>query len=757
MAEFLKRNGVPWNGDFNANMRKAIAEHPDQDFAALAQRGDIDDETFAAILKDTADAKGYTTNMKDVNTPDDLLEYMHMHDPAVKNAGGYSQQEINDLAKWFMDLPDGVRETGFFDRDVVMDIADYYQQANRKIAQASILRSFFKDTRFVGPLGKDGNDLSIYDTWKGAGMTDEGLLTLMAERRGQDYKTIVASKTIDEKNAYIKGLYDEARATGMPSSLARGLVNTGRVFAGKNEPSWLGKLTDRFRSILQASLYTPWLASHNRNHIGGVALNAIAGVFDVQSYADAYNLFRGKNLDDDFIREALKQAIATGIMKSSHPSGFTSQEMLEELMRAIENPNSQIAGKGLLATMADPIKTMMGQVKETYQAQGLRKAAKQALFGGELPSGGSATGLLNFWEVRGGLSPGDAKRNMGAVDANGKLLDTLDRWKSQETRILPMQIGEQLSAYVEFQNRMQPFLYLLRKGWNPHAAALKVKELHFDYGSLNSFEKKVLRRNIMFYDFMRKNLELQAKLLFHNPGGTTSKIVRAENRLQEESKGPDGFIPSHLREGFTVRLPGEVEGYPGTAKFWNQSGLLPIEEAAGRFQFDREGFPLAIKRTAEKFAAQLAPWFSAPIEQFSGRQLATGRPLKDLYQYPSGSPDVDFWLQKSPLSRAISTVRTLADDRKTLPQKLFSTTVGGARVTDVDVPLTKMLEGRRAVQEELMDDKDISAYQAIYAKDLKSLVERAKNGDDQALMQLQLYQQLRNSIRDLRKKREPSK
>ncbi len=76
---------------------------------------------------------------------------------------------------------------------------------------------------------------------------------------------------------------------------------------------------------------------------------------------------------------------------------------------------------------------------------------------------------------------------------------------------------------------------------------------------------------------------------------------------------------------------------------------------------------------------------------------------------------------------------------------------------DVDVPLTKMLEGRRAVQEELMDDKDISAYQAIYAKDLKSLVERAKNGDDQALMQLQLYQQLRNSIRDLRKKREPSK
>ncbi len=49
-------------------------------------------------------------------------------------------------------------------------------------------------------------------------MTDEGLLTLMAERRGQDYKTIVASKTIDEKNAYIKGLYDEARALECPAA-----------------------------------------------------------------------------------------------------------------------------------------------------------------------------------------------------------------------------------------------------------------------------------------------------------------------------------------------------------------------------------------------------------------------------------------------------------------------------------------------------------------------------------------------------------
>ncbi len=84
VAEFLSETacrGMAISTQYCARLTPNIQT---QDFAALAQRGDIDDETFAAILKDTADAKGYTTNMKDVNTPDDLLEYMHMHDPAVK-------------------------------------------------------------------------------------------------------------------------------------------------------------------------------------------------------------------------------------------------------------------------------------------------------------------------------------------------------------------------------------------------------------------------------------------------------------------------------------------------------------------------------------------------------------------------------------------------------------------------------------------------------------------------------------------------
>lgn len=758
IAEALVKEGVPWNGNFDANLRKAIENHPDPDFSSLAKNVDLDDEQFKLAIKGIADQKGFTDAYaqkfgQPIDTADDLLDAMNSVDDVVKNSGGHSWQEIKDLASWFTKLPKEVRDTGFYDRDVVGDVADYIRQAHHALAQTSMVRAIFKHKDFVAPLGTNGADISIFDVWKSAGMTDEGLLHLMAEMRGQNYDDMLKNQATPEAAIkYNESLLNDAKAKGVDGTVARAVIRTGKVFHAHNEPSWLGKLADRFRAITQASLYVPWIASHNRNHIGAAAINYLGNVFSAESYMAAYKMFRGKNLDDPFIKEAIRQAVATGILKTSHPSGYTSQEYLEDLMKAADNPGGFIAGKSVFESVTDPMKVMMGEVAETYKAKGIMPALRQAMIGGTTPSGSQATGLLNFWEVRGGISPGDFKRQVSAVDSRGRQLDMLDRAKSTETRVLPMKMGEQLGAYVEFQARMAPFLHMLKNGWNPHAAALKVKELHFDYGDLNSFEKKVLRRNILFYDFMRKNLELQFKLLTTQPGGRTAQVVRAENRLQEEAKGKDGYIPSHLREGMSIRLPGEVPGFPGTSTFVTQSGLLPIDEAVGRFQFDREGFPLAIRRTAEKFASQLAPWFSAPIEQFSQKQLATGRPLKDLYQYPVGDPEVDFWLNKLPVSRAISTVRTLSDPRKSAGQKAYNLLVGGSRITNVDVPMTKMLEGRRAVQENLASDKDIGQYEALYARDVKSLMERAKNGDDNALMQLQLYNQLRQNIRKTREK-----
>jgi len=716
-------------------------------------------------LLDTAKAKGLYANAED---GDDLLEMMANTEEALKGAGGYSWEDIKGFAKFLGDLPPEIRKTGFFDRDAVTDVMDYVQQAYKKIAQVSIIRSALKNPKFVGKLGENGNTMSMYDVWKGTGLTDDGLLHLMAEIKGVDFDARVASledvintskgeqrtAAFKELNDFKAKLFDEARKTGVPPAIGKGITNTGRVFTGMNEPSWLGKLGDRMRAVLQGGLYLPFVSSHVRNRIGGVSQNLVTGLFGTTAATDAYKLWRGQNLDDPFIRDIVREAVSNGILKSSHPTGFDSQQHLEDLLRATDNPGSFVAGKSVFQHIIDPIKVMAGEVTDTYKAKGLKAAAKQAAFGGNTVAGTPATGLFNFWEVRGGISPGDAARKVGAVDARGKPLETLDRLKSEETRVLPMQIGEQMGSYVEFQNRMEAYIHLRRQGWEPHAASMKVKEVHFDYGDLNDFEKRVLRRNIMFYDFMRKNLELQAKLLVSEPGGNTGRIIRAENRLQDEAKGQDGFIPSQLKEGLAVRLPGSVEGFPGVSKFWSQTGLFPIEEALNRFSFDNEGLPLNIKRTTEKFASQLAPWFSAPIEQFSGKQLSTGRPLKDLYQYPSGDPDVDFWLQKTPFSRAISTVRTLSDPRKNLAQKALNLTVGGVRVTDVDVPLTKLLEGRRAIQEDLSQDKDIGTFESVYAKDLTSLVERAKNGDDDALMQLQMYNQMRQGVHEMRKQKE---
>ena len=762
-AQVLIKEGVKRYEDLTKNMREAIANHPDAEFASLAKNAALDDEAFKNALFATAKGKGYMDVAQDA---DELLDLMHNHDQFVKGAGGYTRQEITDLAKWFGNLPLEVRKTGFFDRDAVTDVMDYVQQANQKIAQATMIRSVFKNPELVKKLG-EGGEISIYDTWKAAGMTDDGLVTLMAEMKGPGYVNELnylrnmldttsneASRAslLKELNIQSSELMKFARENGLSSSIAKAVTRTGKVFTGNNESSWLGKLADRLRSITQGGLYVPWPASHIRNRIGGAAINVIADIVSPTAARDAHKLWTGKNLSDPFIKQIVYDALATKLLDSSHPSGFSGTEALEYLKLAIDRPGQFVGGQPVYQGLLDPMRKYGRQVAETYKDSGFKKAAKQAMFGGEMKSGEQATGMFNFWEVRGGISPGDAKAQQGAVNARGKPLDAMDRLKAKETRVLPMQVGEQLGAYIEFQNRMEAFIHLRRQGWDAHTAALKVKEIHFDYSDLNDFEKKVLRRNVLFYDFMRKNLALQANLLFKQPGGKTAQIVRAENRLQEEAKGKDGFIPSHLREGLSIRLPGEVAGAPpGTARYFSQTGLLPIDEAVSRFQFDRSGFPLAIRRTAEKFASQLAPWYSAPIEQFAGKQLSTGRPLKDLYQYPTGDQDVDFWLQKMPTSRLVSTIRSLSDERKGLAQKAFNLTVGGARFTDVNLPVTRMLEGRRAIQENLAGDKDIGTFESLYAKDFTGLVERAKGGDKNALMQLQLYQQLRQGVRELRK------
>ena len=677
--------------------------------------------------------------------PDEFFNDLAHVDPLVRDMPMLDQADLEGLVLKLYNYPKEVRENGLFSRGTAFDMVDYLGQVTRAKAALSTIRQVLMNKDFVKPIADaDGAAITVAEFWTKRGLTKEGLVNLMATRNGLDPAAVLADPVQSQR------MIEQASKLSINPAVADALTRTYETFTDPATKSKVLKLVDMVRAVQQSSLYmgsvVPFPAAVTRNFVGGQVMNMAAGIFDAKAVKQAADLFAGKNLTDPAMRELLDEIYAHGVVSGAQfgPAGGL-EERLARLKQMALDPNYGHT-TGLLGTIAQPIKKFGRDVAGLAKDQGLKAAAKGALFGGVNAFGEPMSGLLNFWEVAGGYSPTGAKLRAGELDKFGKPLDKLELSTANKTRHLGAEVNENANAWVEFVNRVAPFIALRKAGWDPHLAAMKVKEVQFDYRAMSDFDKKVFKRTFLFYGWMRKNLEQQARLLITDPGGPTGRLVRAENRLREEGGGPEKYVPKYLQEGLTLRLPGEVEGFPGTAKFWSQSGLFPIEEALNRFQVG----PGGAKRTVEKLLSQTNPAISATIEALTGQQLATGRPLKDLYRFPTGDETADFMVAKSPFSRLSNTARQLADPRKSLLQKAFNLSLGGVKVSDVDVPMTKLLEGRQAVQEQLKGDRDIGTYESLYAKDLPGLVERSKAGDKDALAKLQLYQSLGNAVRDLR-------
>ena len=169
--------------------------------------------------------------------------------------------------------------------------------------------------------------------------------------------------------------------------------------------------------------------------------------------------------------------------------------------------------------------------------------------------------------------------------------------------------------------------------------------------------------------------------------------------------------------------------------------------------FDNKGFPLDVRRTSEKFLASTTPPLQAAAEQISGRQLWSGRNLKDLYSWPTGDENLDFWISKAPTARLHTMIRQWTDPRKAVWQNAINSLFGGVRITDVDTAKYRIYDARDALHQDLLGDRDIGQFATLYPKDIGSLLDRAAIGDNEALQKLQVYNNLRRGVRDLNERR----
>lgn len=736
-----------WN--YDKIMRKALAKSSDPALAKLAGDKELSDGAFVDAWWQEMKSReaglpegGWATASQDVDTfTADAKQMM----PELQNVTVLGQQDLLDLVNKLYHMPKEVLKDGLFNRGTTVDAVDYLLHATRLKAGVASLRGILrgKDVLHVGKdVADSAGGVPLQKAWTDAGLTGNGLLDFAKEVHGD----------LDPEK-----MAEALNRTFVDANVAEAMAGYVKMFKEPATASMLEKVADATTGLFKGTLTIPYPAFHTRNRISGVVANWMAGIHDATGDQAAHDLFfqKGlpKGLEDLGDAEGLLNEIKIQRIAGVGSGGGSGQvfDHIEDLKGLGESRLpvglSRVPGGDTAKYILSPFGDLVDDFKATRAASGIRQSLKELVVGGKRADGATKVDL-NPTGISGGFDPIGAPSRSTDLDAFGKPLEGIAKYTAPETTNAVYQAGSNANNYVEWMNRVGPYIALRKKGWSPAMAARKVKQVQFDYRELSPIEKKIFKRVVPFYSFARKNLEQQIKLLLSNPGGRTAQSIRLENKAAKEGKGKDGYVPKYLAESFALRLPG---GGERDAKFFSQSGLFPHEEAFNRFAFDDGLFPLNAKRTGEKILAQAHPLIQGPAEFISGRQFWSGRNIDDLYQTPTGDQDVNLMLSKLPTSRLVNTVGGLFDPRKNIAEKAFNLAVGGAKITDVDPVKQRALEMRDILESTLSSDPDIASYTGLYANDLKSLMDRYNAGDQEAAKMLRLYQEIAKELRALKK------
>lgn len=310
------------------------------------------------------------------------------------------------------------------------------------------------------------------------------------------------------------------------------------------------------------------------------------------------------------------------------------------------------------------------------------------------------------------ISAGGMKQNFSNALENARLRgnDTfswtgkIPGYKKAKTALnVPTEMGGQLNAQAEFLNRGTMYKTLRDKGYSPEAASRITRELQVAYEEVTPFEKNVMKNLVPFYTYAKKTIPLMFRQIAERPGGGTAQLIRLSNLGREEGD----FVPGYVGEGMSVPV--------GEGKYLSQLGL-PTDQLGELFATGPTTMG-TMKRTLQKVGSMLTPPLKGAIELGTGTNLFTGKPLTDLYQYPTSSPLANALIGDSPLSRYVTTARQIGDTRKSALAKAANLTTG-LRITDVSGGLEGQREhaAKTIFQEVLREQPGIGQVADLYVK-----------------------------------------
>jgi hypothetical protein len=582
-----------------------------------------------------------------------------------------ANKQAKKLADYLKAVPDKTRQEGLFNFDFLGNARARQLESARTVASGeTMITGLTQQAVPLTQLQQAGvRAVPLKEALEKAGMTQK-----VGGRMPVSYQRIAAGLGVNP---------NQLKDLAIPEDVAKDLFRIGQAWTTPESLKPVVDMWDRFASLFKGGVTSPFPAFHVRNLMTGVFNMSRAGVLSKQAGEDMFRVLRGGSLSDETITKLFP--------------GQTAEEATKKFRELLIANNVAF--------------TRSGQVGE--RIGGIEAVSRPGLLPGSLPDVGAA-------------QPRPLKQDLatfgaGFIPEKGKVFQQLNPLESlarpvgsgSRSEFLPFKQGEKMGNTAEDWIRGTHFLGAMLHDMGPAEAKLTTMKYQIDYADMTQFEKNIMKRVFPWYAFSRKNLPPILEDLVTQPGQ-----ISAATRLVGGVRDPGQFVPSFVGEGASVPIPGAPEGQQ---RYISSFGLPIEDEALKTIGSFLKG---DVQRTFQQGIGQANPLFKLPFEQAFGTQLYSGRKLEDLQpstvlglgglvpdDIARGATEL---ASNSPAARALHTVDTLFDPRKSIGSTLFNLGTG-VRVTDIDTARQQDLAARQLVKDELRGNTGIKSREEVYA------------------------------------------
>ena len=638
-----------------------------------AQEADIE-----RILKDPETFKLLTG--KELRAGDRAKRALRSREKDVENFYGSMAERLRDA-----DLQFKERGVGMFDSPLFENIAQRLQVAASDRASLNALYEVLRASKgeeFLPNVPRKSAPIGFVPfraaaKTLGLGTDTKRMKSLLGKYTGKGKKKV---QITPKRTAISKRLVD-ALNTLQPQTTIREPI-TG-----------LGALYKQFTNAFKVgALANP--AFLTRNLYSGLANNAALGAGNLRDFylarGGGTGVLTGKSLKDGIVKRLKGTPGYRGLENK-----FAGQELNDEIYFKFAR---EAAAQDLLSgNVLSDISGVANQESRLLPGQQAQKN-RESFVEGLKPS--------NFFGMRGvnlaGLFTG---KGVPLRENTNPLLRMIDSGNEA----------------VENTLRLGTFLNQARKGVAPGVAGDLSRMANVDYRpqAFTRFENDYIKQLVPFYSFQRGILPSIANNLVYRPGGVMGQSIRAVNRGSQPTE--ENFVPEYLRKSAAIPLPEEFGGVEGLQRYVTNIDL-PWEST---FDLLSQGGSISdtFGKTLANIAGQTNPLIKYGIESATGKQLYTGKNLRDTFSSLEKQFGPEYRKFENPIrnllpfgSKIMSLFQGITDDRLTPQQratKLLINNLAGLKISDVDPELARSRAARDMLNEILQGTPGTKVYENI--------------------------------------------